>query len=59
MIFRKHLIPFGATDEGNMYSFDMTDVYTMIPPRKLVLAGCNFLRRYELKKMCGLSISTT
>jgi hypothetical protein len=58
MIFLKHLKEFITTSETNMYTFDITDLYTMIPQKKSVLAVCEFLGRYGYKKVHGLSINT-
>jgi len=58
MTFLKHLKEFKTTNETNIYTFDITDLYTMIPQRESVLAICEFLGRYGYKKVCGLSINT-
>jgi hypothetical protein len=58
MIFLKRLKEFKTTNETNIYTFDITDLYTMIPQRESVLAVCEFLGRYGYKKVCGLSINT-
>jgi len=58
MIFLKRLKEFKTTNETNIYTFDITDLYTMIPQRESVLAICEFLGRYGYKKVCGLSINT-
>ncbi|CAF1946963.1 unnamed protein product [Rotaria magnacalcarata] len=58
MIFLKRLKEFKTTNETNMYTFDVTDLYTMIPQKESVLAVCEFLGRYGYKKVCGLAINT-
>ncbi len=47
-----------TTSETNIYTFDITDLYTMIPQREAVLAVCEFLGRYGYRKICNLSINT-
>ncbi|CAM4791530.1 unnamed protein product [Rotaria magnacalcarata] len=58
MIFLRRLQEFKTTNETNIYTFDITDMYTMIPQRESVLAVCEFLGTYGYKKVCGLSINT-
>jgi hypothetical protein len=58
MTFLKHLKEFKTTSETNIYTFDITDLYTMIPQKESVLAVCEFLGRYGYKKVHGLSINT-
>ena len=58
IIILKRLIEFKATSETNMYTFDITDLYTMIPQKDAVLAVCEFLGRYGYRKIDGLSINT-
>jgi len=58
MSFLKRLKEYKTTEETNIYTFDITDLYTMIPQRESVLAVCEFLGRYGYNKVCGLSIST-
>jgi len=58
LTFLKRLKEFKTTKETNMYTFDVTDLYTMIPQRESVLAVCEFLGRYGYKKVNGLAINT-
>jgi hypothetical protein len=58
IIFLKHLKEFRATEKTNIYTFDITDLYTMIPQREAVLAVCEFLGRHGYRKVQGLSINT-
>ncbi|CAF3770084.1 unnamed protein product [Rotaria socialis] len=58
MIFLKHLKDYITTSETAMYTFDITDLYTMIPQKESVLAVCEFLGRHGYKKIRGLSINT-
>lgn len=58
MNFLKHLKQIKTTPETNLYTFDITDLYTMIPQREAVLAICEFLGRHEYKKIRGLTINT-
>ncbi|CAF2080919.1 unnamed protein product [Rotaria magnacalcarata] len=58
MIFLKRLKEFKTTNETNTYTFDVTDLYTMIPQRESILAICEFLGRYGYKKVCGITINT-
>jgi hypothetical protein len=57
-IFLKHLKEFKTTPSTNIYTFDITDLYTMIPQKESVLAVCEFLGRYGYRKVHGLSINT-
>jgi len=47
-----------TTAETNIYTFDITDLYTMIPQKEAVLAVCEFLGRYGYNKINNLSINT-
>jgi hypothetical protein len=58
IVFLKHLKIFETTSETYMYTFDVTDLYTMIPQKEAVLAVCEFLGRHGYKKIRGLSINT-
>ncbi|CAF4113515.1 unnamed protein product [Rotaria magnacalcarata] len=58
MIFLKHLKDYITTSETAMYTFDITDLYTMIPQKESVLAVCEFVGRHGYKKVRGLSINT-
>lgn len=41
-----------------MYTFDIVDLYTMVPQKEAILAICEFLGRNGYKKVKGLSINT-
>ncbi|CAF1947657.1 unnamed protein product [Rotaria magnacalcarata] len=56
--FLKHLKEFETTTETNLYTFDITDLYTMIPQKEAVLSICEFLGRHGYQKVQGLSINT-
>jgi hypothetical protein len=58
LIFLKHLKEYKTTSETNIYTFDITDLYTMIPQKEAVLAVCEFLGRHRYNKICNLSINT-
>jgi hypothetical protein len=49
---------FETTNETNIYTFDITDLYTMIPQKESVLTLCEFLGRHKYRKIRGLSINT-
>jgi hypothetical protein len=44
-----------TTTETNIYTCDITDLYTMILQKEAVLAECEFLGRYAYRKVNGLS----
>lgn len=56
--FLQHLKQFQTTIETNLYTFDIADLYTMIPQKEAVLAVCEFLGRQGYKKVKGLPINT-
>ncbi|CAF2072614.1 unnamed protein product [Rotaria magnacalcarata] len=56
--FLKYLKQFKTTNETSLYTFDITDLYTMIPQREAVLTVCEFLGKQGYKKVRGLSINT-
>ena len=56
--FLQHLRQFQTTSETSLYTFDIVDLYTMIPQKEAVLAICEFLGRHGYKKVRGLSINT-
>ncbi|CAF3958434.1 unnamed protein product [Rotaria magnacalcarata] len=56
--FLQHLKRFQTTSEMNIYTFDIVDLYTMIPQKESVLVVCEFLGRQGYKKVRGLSINT-
>jgi len=56
--FLNHLKEFETTNETNIYTFDITDLYTMIPQKESVLTLCEFLGRHKYRKIRGLSINT-
>ncbi|CAF3169858.1 unnamed protein product [Rotaria socialis] len=56
--FLKHLKKFKTTTETNLYTFDITDLHTMIPQKEAVLSICEFLGRHGYQKIHGLSINT-
>jgi hypothetical protein len=58
LTFLKHLKEYKTTNETNIYTFDITDLYTMIPQKEAVLAVCEFLGRYGYRKVNGLSLNT-
>ena len=58
IIFLKHLKEFKTTPDTNLYTFDIADLYTMIPQREAVLTVCEFLGRHGYKKVQGLTINT-
>ena len=58
MIFLQQIKKHKTTAQTNLYTFDITDLYTMIPQREAVLAICEFLARHGYKKIRGLSINT-
>ena len=47
-----------TTEETNIYTFDIADLYTMIPQKEAVLAVCEFLGRHGYRKVHGLAINT-
>ena len=58
IIFLKHLKEFKITPDTSLYTFDIADLYTMIPQREAVLTVCEFLGRHGYKKVQGLAINT-
>ncbi|CAM2729028.1 unnamed protein product, partial [Rotaria socialis] len=58
IIFLKHLKQFKTTSKTNLYTFDITDLYTMIPQKEAVLVICEFLGRHGYRKVQGLTINT-
>ena len=58
IIFLKRLREFKVTTETNMYRFDITDLYTMVPQKDTVMTVCEFLGRYGYRKISGLLINT-
>ncbi|CAF3467869.1 unnamed protein product [Rotaria socialis] len=56
--FLKYLKEFKTTTETNLYMFDITDLYTMIPQKEAVLAIREFLGRHGYQKVQALSINT-
>ena len=58
VILLKHLKEYNTTSETNIYTFDITDLYTMIPQKEAVLAVCEFLGRHGYRKIANLSINT-
>ncbi|CAF4556945.1 unnamed protein product [Rotaria sp. Silwood2] len=58
LVLLKHLKEYKTTSETNLYTFDITDLYTMIPQKEAVLAVCEFLGRNGCRKIGNLSINT-
>lgn len=58
IVLLKYLRDFTTTTETNLYTLDITDLYTMIPQKESILAVCEFLGRYNYRKVRGLSINT-
>ena len=58
IIFFHYIKDFQTTAETNIYTFDITDLYTMVPQKEAMLAVCDFLRRHEYRKVQDLSINT-
>jgi len=49
----KHLKKFKTTDETLLYTFDITDLYTMIPQQDSILAICEMLGENKIFKVNG------
>jgi hypothetical protein len=49
----KHLKNFKTTDETLLYTFDITDLYTMIPQQDSILAICEMLGENKIFKVNG------
>ncbi|CAF4588986.1 unnamed protein product, partial [Rotaria sp. Silwood2] len=48
--FLKHLKKHGTTDQTLLYTFDITDLYTMIPQQESILAICEMLGENKINK---------
>lgn len=51
--FLKHLKKHQTTDETLLYTFDITDLYTMIPQQESILAICEMLGQNKIFKVNG------
>ena len=51
--FLKHLKNHGTTDQTLLYTFDITDLYTMIPQQESILAICELLGENKIFKVNG------
>ena len=51
--FLKHLQKHGTTDQTLLYTFDITDLYTMIPQQESILAICEMLGENKINKVNG------
>ena len=49
----KHLQKHGTTDQTLLYTFDITDLYTMIPQQESILAVCEMLGQNRINKVNG------
>jgi hypothetical protein len=49
----KHLKNHGTTDQTLLYTFDITDLYTMIPQQESILAVCEMLGENKIFKVKG------
>lgn len=49
--FLKHLQKHGTTDQTLLYTFDITDLYTMIPQTESILAVCELLGQNKIFKV--------
>ena len=49
--FLKHLQKHGTTDQTLVYTFDITDLYTMIPQQESILAVCEMLGKNKIFKV--------
>lgn len=49
----KHLKNYGTTDQTLLYTFDITDLYTMIPQQESILAVCEMLGQNKINKVNG------
>jgi hypothetical protein len=49
----KHLQKHGTTDQTLLYTFDITDLYTMIPQQESILAVCEMLGQNKINKVNG------
>ena len=49
----KHLKKHGTTDQTLLYTFDITDLYTMIPQQESILAVCEMLGQNKIFKVNG------
>jgi len=49
----KHLKNHGTTDQTLLYTFDITDLYTMIPQQESILAVCEMLGQNRINKVNG------
>lgn len=49
----KHLQKYGTTDQTLLYTFDITDLYTMIPQQESILAICEMLGENKIFKVNG------
>ena len=49
----KHLQKHGTTDQTLLYTFDITDLYTMIPQQESILAICEMLGENKINKVNG------
>jgi hypothetical protein len=49
----KHLQKHGTTDQTLLYTFDITDLYTMIPQQESILAICEMLGQNKIFKVNG------
>ena len=51
--FIKELKKFRTTDQTLLYTFDITDLYTMIPQQESILAVCEMLGQNKINKVNG------
>lgn len=51
--FLKHLKSYRTTEETLLYTFDITDLYTMIPQQESILAVCEMLGKNNILKVNG------
>ena len=49
----KHLKKHGTTEQTLLYTFDITDLYTMIPQQESILAICEMLGQNKINKVNG------
>ncbi|CAF2959138.1 unnamed protein product [Rotaria sp. Silwood2] len=58
IVLLKYLKEYKTTSETILYTFDITDLYTMIPQKEAVLGVFEFLGRHGYRKVRNLSINT-